>query len=92
MENPNGRLQNFIKHKAGLLKLAVELDSISKICRVMGFSKDTFYRYQIVRDAEGFETLLGVSRRKPKLKNRVEETTEAAVITFAINFSAHEQV
>ena len=37
--------QNVIKHKTGLLNLAAELGNISKACRIMGFSRDTFYRY-----------------------------------------------
>ena len=35
-----------IKHKAGLLNLAEELGNVSKACKVMGVSRDTFYRYQ----------------------------------------------
>ena len=35
-----------IKHKAGLLNLAEELGNVSEACKVMGVSRDTFYRYQ----------------------------------------------
>ncbi len=35
-----------IKHKAGLLNLAQELNNVSRACKVMGVSRDTFYRYQ----------------------------------------------
>jgi len=35
-----------IKNKVGLLNLAQELGNISKACKVMGYSRDTFYRYQ----------------------------------------------
>ena len=35
-----------IKHKTGLLNLAEELGNVSKACKVMGVSRDTFYRYQ----------------------------------------------
>jgi transposase InsO family protein len=84
--------QNVIKHKAGLLNLAAELGNISRACRIMGFSRDTFYRYQTARDAGGVEALFEVSRRKPNLKNRVEEATEIAVTAFAIDFPAHGQV
>jgi len=35
-----------IKNKVGLLNLAEELGNISKACKVMGFSRETFYRYQ----------------------------------------------
>ena len=51
--------QNVIKHKTGLLNLAAELGNISKACRVMGFSRDTFYRYQTARDAGGVEATEG---------------------------------
>jgi len=47
------------------------------------------YRYQTARDAGGVEALFDVSRKKPNLKNRVEEATEQAVIDFAIAFPAH---
>ena len=38
--------QNVIRHKIGLLNLATELGNVSKACKVMGLSRDTFYRYQ----------------------------------------------
>lgn len=83
--------QNVIKHKTGLLNLAAELGNISKACKMMGFSRDTFYRYQAARDAGGVEALFEVSRRKPNLKNRVEEAIEVAVTAFAIDFPAYGQ-
>jgi hypothetical protein len=89
MENFN---QNVIKHKTGRLNLAAELGNISKACKIMGFSGDTFYRYQTARDAGGVEALFEVTRRKPNLKNRVEEITEAAVTAFAVDFPAYGQV
>ena len=36
-----------IKNKVGLLKLAQQLDSVSKACKVMGFSRDSFYRVNL---------------------------------------------
>ena len=42
----NSAQQHVIKHKIGLLNLAIELGNISRACKVMGFSRDTFYRYQ----------------------------------------------
>ena len=81
--------QNVIKHKTGLLNLAAELGNISKACRMMGFSRDTFYRYQTARDAGGVEALFELGRKKPNLKNRVDEATEQAVIDFAMAFPAY---
>ena len=42
----NYSINPIIKHKAGLLNLAEELGNVSRACKVMGVSRDTFYRYQ----------------------------------------------
>lgn len=84
--------QNAIKHKLGLLNLAAELGNVSKACRMMGFSRDTFYRYQKAKDEGGVEALFDASRKKPNLKNRVDEATEQAVVDFAYDFPAYGQV
>jgi transposase InsO family protein len=83
---------NVIKHKVGLLNLAAELGNISRACKVMGFSRDTFYRYQAAVETGGVEALIDANRRKPNIKNRVEEATEAAVTAFALEQPAFGQV
>lgn len=75
--------QNVIRHKLGLLNLAAELGDVSRACKVMGFSRDTLYRYQTAKAEGGVEALWEASRKKPNLKNRVEEATEAAVVAYA---------
>lgn len=80
-----------IKHKTGLLNLAEELGNVSKACQVMGYSRDTFYRYKSAVDEGGVEALFEKTRRKPNLANRVDEATEQAVIHFAIEFPAYGQ-
>ena len=75
--------QNVIRHKIGLLNLATELGNVSKACKVMGLSRDTFYRYQNAVAEGGVEALFDATRRKPNPKNRVEEATEAAVLAYA---------
>lgn len=80
-----------IKHKAGLLNLAEELQNVSKACKIMGVSRDTFYRYQELVQSDGLEGLINRERRVPNLKNRVDEVTEQAVISYAIDFPAHGQ-
>lgn len=80
-----------IKHKAGLLNLAEELGNVSRACKVMGLSRDTFYRYQELVENGGVESLINQSRRTPNLKNRVDDATENAVLTHAIAFPAHGQ-
>ena len=58
----------------------------------MGFSRDTFYRYQAAVETGGVEALIDANRRKPNIKNRVEEATEAAVTAFALEQPAFGQV
>jgi len=80
-----------IKHKAGLLNLAEELQNVSKACKIMGVSRDTFYRYQELVETNGLEGLIDRNRRQPNLKNRVDEATEQAVVNYAVEFPAHGQ-
>jgi len=78
--------QKIIKNKVGLLHLAEELGNVSKACKVMGLSRDTFYRYKSPVEEGDIESLLDKSRRQPNLKNRVEEVTEKAVLDYAIEW------
>lgn len=83
--------QSIIKHKMGLLNLAQELDNVSQACRLMGVSRDTFYRVKEAKETGGMEALLHKDRRKPNLKNRIDETIERAVLEFAIENPAAGQ-
>jgi hypothetical protein len=83
--------QNIIKHKVGLLNLAVELGNVSKACQMMGMSRDTFYRYRNAHEAGGVQALLDANKRKPILKNRVDPSIEEAVIRFATDQPAFGQ-
>ncbi len=80
-----------IKHKAGLLNLAVELGNVSRACKVMGVSRDTFYCYQELVEDGGLDALIDKSRRSPIIKNRVDEATEQAVTAYAVDQPAHDQ-
>ena len=80
-----------IKHKVGLLNLAEELGNVSKACKVMGLSRDTFYRYKSAVEEGGVDGLFDQTRRKPNLKNRVDSDIEQAVLSYAIDFPAHGQ-
>ena len=81
-----------VKHKVGLLNLADELGNISKACKMMGVSRDTFYRYKEAVSDGGVESLLEQNRRVPNHKNRVDPMVESAVIQYAIDEPAHGQV
>ena len=88
MLNSNERI---IKHKVGLLNLAEELGNVSKACKIMGLSRDTFYRYKSALEDGGIDSLFDQTRRKPNLKNRIDEQTEQSVIDHAIEYPAHGQ-
>jgi ACT domain-containing protein len=55
--------QKLIKNKLGLLSLAEELGNVSRACKVMGFSRDTFYRYKELVDDGGMRTLIEKNSR-----------------------------
>jgi transposase InsO family protein len=84
--------QSIIKHKMGLLNLAEELQNVSQACRVMGVSRDTFYRVKEAKESGGMEALLHKDRRRANVKNRVDETIEQAVLAFVVENPAAGQV
>ncbi len=80
-----------IRHKLGLLNLARELGNVAKACRIMGVSRDTFYRYQAAVEEGGVAALVGTSRRRPIPRNRTDEASEAAIVAFAVDYPAFGQ-
>ena len=38
--------EKIIKNKVGLVKLAQALGNVSQACKVMGYSRDSFYRFK----------------------------------------------
>ena len=75
--------EKVLKPKRGLLELARQWGNVSQACQMMGYSRDTFYRYK---------ELYEISRKKPLLKNRVPDAVEQATLRVAVEFPAYGQL
>ena len=84
--------QKIIKNKVGLLNLAQMLGSVSQACKMMGYSRESFYRFTEMYDKGGELALQEISRRKPFIKNRVEEHIEKSIVELAVEKPALGQV
>src|SRR4026207_2399869 len=84
--------QKIIRAKVGLRELAKQLGNVSQACKMMGYSRDSFYRFKELYDKGGELALREISRRKPCPKNRGGEPAGKALLEIAAETPALGQV
>jgi transposase InsO family protein len=84
--------QKIIKGKVGLLELARQLGNVSQACKMLGYSRDSFYRFKELYDKGGELALQEMSRKKPILANRTAPEIEARIVEFSLEQPAFGQI
>jgi transposase len=84
--------QKIIKCKLGLLELAKQLGNVSQACKMLGYSRDSFYRLKELYDKGGELALQEMSRKKPILANPTAPEIAARIVEFSLEQPAFGQI
>jgi winged helix-turn helix protein len=83
----NGWLSSRIKKIA----LATAKEPKASAPRLVGYSRDSFYRFKELYDAGGELALQELTRRKPILRNRTPPDVEAIIVELSLDRPAYGQ-
>ena len=82
---------NEIRSKLALIQLVEELKSVTKACAIMGYSRDSYYRFKKLYETGGKLALKNLDRRKPMPKNRIAAAIEKQVVEIALDYPNYGQ-
>ncbi|HEX2095091.1 MAG TPA: IS481 family transposase [Longimicrobiaceae bacterium] len=77
------------RRKLSLLQLAQELGNVSKACRIVGYSRQQFYKIRRNFQTFGAEGLIDRVAGPRKHPNRVSAEVEEAILAYALEHPGH---
>ena len=85
--------QKIIRAKVGLLELARQPGNVSQACKMMGYSRDSFYRFkELCMTPAANWRCRSWTRRKPILKNRTPPEVEAIIVELSLTGAGYGQI